>query len=298
MILRGVLMNEEKNLLDAIEYILKNPNALTDIDYLKNTLNQMKDLLETSLVDQFKGKFRNKNYHILAEKYIQSFTAPVYIFNNRLKIHNGSCVFIKMDKFLMVTNHHVVNFYEEKKKEDKNWKFQIFDYVLPIEDLKIDSNTILDLATIQLPDHYSDNLADNCKTFFYPDNWPSEKIQKDDVIILAGYPKDLRIIDGISCCSKYKSICEAVEDSGFQTAIITFDRNEWINTLGLKCKDDLLGQDGLSSVGGMSGGPAFKFIDGKPILVGIIVHNGRTFFDMQIVHSSFINPDGTIQDIS
>lgn len=280
----------EEAIINKLDEILAMIDNGADITTIEHSIEELRLNIANYQLDIEKGVLRNTHYNNMISILIQHYTITISIVGSDFSRNTATCFFLKIDDTVyVVTNRHVIDYYDQKIKKDPRAFFQIGEYKFPIKNFLVDSNQELDLAIIKIPEeHIEELILKQDKLFLELVDWPLSKPCKGDIVFLSGYPAVFREDEKNGFNIFFVSITEPIEDVATNKSIITFDRDQWVKTMGLKDPSQ------LNKVGGFSGGPAFVCRDGKLDLVGVICQNGGSFFDMQIVHAIHIQKDGTI----
>lgn len=198
--------------------------------------------------------------------------------------NNGSGCLLKLEENILVTNAHVINFALNEG--------HMFISGVKIENIRerlLSKSEVLDLATIKLSNEIVEELIKREKVLYEPPAWPPVECAPNDLVIISGFPGDLRVDDSFETSLYFTAILEELADVSDRRMITQFNRENWIKSGGIREIDE------LNQLGGFSGGPVFSFAGGILELVGFTYENGGNFFDgVQIVKSNLINSFGEI----
>jgi len=166
-------------------------------------------------------------------------------------LHNGTlCAINTGEKTICVTAGHVYSKYLEHKREFADIECQVGSVRVNLEDYLIDHNTRLDLATFEISPIL---LASSRVSAHGALKWPPTQLLESEIVILGGYPGMLRIEQsgklGTPFVSFIARVAQASTDhSAFQ-----------LNLEGSYWPDGSGGLAPQSELGGMSGGPLFRY---------------------------------------
>lgn len=209
---------------------------------------------------------------------------------------NGTVFFLNLGSGpLLVTAAHVYEAYLAAKTTLPNFNCLIGDLEFDLESRLICSlgSKALDIATFSINEDEIKRL--NKHQTYGAAAWPIERVNAGDGVIIAGFPGLERNQLGPQ---EYEfglyvalTPVSSVSERNFGCH---FQRENWIDTLGLGFPDEDY------SMGGMSGGPAFLYKEPAGgiatwDLAGVIYQAGNA--DAEIVllhHSEFILPDGKL----
>lgn len=169
--------------------------------------------------------------------------------------HSATGFTLKLgSKNIFITANHVIKRYVEEKNKTENLKIRISNKIIEdIESKIIDSNSKLDICTIELIEEHMTYYA---KKAFEPENWPPTfKGKQNDKIIIVGYPSIMRIEHDFEKRLTYapwilSTVIDSVNASGITTKYNTddFKQNE-----NMRYNDE----PGAIDLKGMSGSPVF-----------------------------------------
>lgn len=239
------------------------------------------------------GQFMDNTEVTLLQILFSIYTCPIIIWDGN-KVVNGSGFFVDLDEKLLITNHHVVEGWRSIKKVTPGTKFQLGSISIPIESLLIDEDKNLDLATIKVPNEiFKEINLSLYKEFYISDALSSRISQKGDIVTLCGFPGSIRH-DGDGYSNMHIStISEPVTDVSNNKTLVTFNRENWVQTLGVNTPEN------LTSLGGFSGGPVFYYDRGNINYVGTISEGMEGLAEgIFVVNGNLINRDGTLNKMS
>ncbi len=215
-------------------------------------------------------------------------------------VKNGTVSLVDLGSGQMaITCSHVLDGYRERLKENNKVVFRIGNAILnPLEYLIGESSeSELDLAILNLKEINVKEISlgkEIGTSFFRPETWPPDDVNVGDFISFGGFPGKLReqtssgdLIFG--SLSNGASEVSSVNDEYF---ICQFEREYWVESLGIESEKD------LRELGGISGGPVFLMRENNGIMyyefVGIIYQFSTDYDLLYIRKAKFINKDGSI----
>lgn len=228
-----------------------------------------------------------------------SFMEPVYVGDPPLQrvepvCATGTATLIHLNgRFFAITCHHVVQAFREFA--DQPCYMQIGELPLDPNFQLVSENKSLDLAVIEIhPRQVVDSRSDTGlrrEKFFGPRTWPPDRITEDDVISFAGFPGVWREQVGIN---RFEIFMLGHGASG----VHSISGTKFVTRLELEKCDSLTSVKEITDLGGMSGGPVFRWrkSDVEPQLVGIIYEYQEAYDLLFIRSTAVIRPDGTIDD--
>jgi hypothetical protein len=166
-------------------------------------------------------------------------------------LHNGTlCAINTGEKTICVTAGHVYSKYLEHKREFADIECQVGSVRVNLEDYLIDHNTSLDLATFEISPIL---LASSRVSVHGAPKWPPTQLQESEIVILGGYPGMLRIEQSGKLGTPFVSfIARVAQASTDHSAIqLNLEDSYWPDGSG--------GLAPQSELGGMSGGPLFRY---------------------------------------
>tara|TARA_R110000868_G_C10858743_1_gene761317 strand:+ start:701 stop:1441 length:741 start_codon:yes stop_codon:yes gene_type:complete len=108
--------------------------------------------------------------------------------NNASILNTATFSFVNTgDKKLGITNHHVLEFYEQEKVKDNDVVFYVGNKVIDPSQYLIAKSPDSDLATFDF-DSVDLNEINKDLAFCEPSDWPPPRPQVDDVIVYSGFP--------------------------------------------------------------------------------------------------------------
>lgn len=213
-------------------------------------------------------------------------------------VRNGTVSLVDLGSGQMaITCSHVLDGYRERLKENDKVVFRIGNVILnPLEHL-IDESSKLDLATLNLKeiDIKEISLGKEIGTsFICPETWPSSEVEVGDFVAFGGFLGKLReqTSSGDLNFGSFSSGASEVSSVNDEYFICQFEREYWVESLGIKSEED------LRELGGISGGPVFFIRKNNEIIshefVGIISQFSPDFDLLYIRKAKFVNKDGSI----
>lgn len=232
-------------------------------------------------------------------KYPLRFSTPVFFGdfprnNNPAKINNGSASLLNFGNGpLAITCFHVLNHYRSRIENGDKCLFQIGPCRLDPLNQLISENKELDIAVISLSEKQASEITKNdviSSSFFQPICWPANPISKDEYIAFGGFPGKWRtqLTGGALEFGTYSSGGSRVDTVGNTYFITQFEREYWIQSLGLKDPVD------LTELGGLSGGPAFVSRGLYFDFIGIIYQFSSDYELLYLRNSNILRSDGQI----
>jgi hypothetical protein len=214
------------------------------------------------------------------------------------RINNGTVSLVDLGSGKMaITCSHVLEGYREQLKKNNETVFRIGNAILnPLERL-IDESPELDLATINLRGINIKEISlgkEIGASFFQPGTWPPNDVKVGDFIAFGGFPGEWReqTSSGDLIFDSFSSGATAISSINDEYFICQFEREYWVESLGVKNGKD------LRVLGGLSGGPVFLIRGNNGIVyhefVGIIYQFSTDFDLLYISKAKFINKDGRI----
>ena len=213
--------------------------------------------------------------------------APDATGNSRI-LHNGSVCFVDTGaKLIAVTANHVLEKYLSDKASHRDLAAQFGSSTVEPERYVIDRSSSLDLVTFEMP---SVLVAATGARPHVPPAWPPSNQQSGDIVMFGGYPGSLRT-EGETTADMSFQIITGVTKNVSPVNIgmeANFAKIHWPNHDSAKF--NIL-------VGGMSGGPVFKFHN-SPIehmlLAGFIYEYHQSYELLLARPASCIDKDGRI----
>jgi hypothetical protein len=213
-------------------------------------------------------------------------------------VNNGTVTLVDLGSGQMaITCSHVLDGYRERLKENNKVLFRIGKVILnPLEHL-IDESPELDLATINLREININEISlgkEIGTSFFDPVTWPPSDVKVGDYIAFGGFPGKLReqTSSGDLIFGSLSNGASEVSSVNYEYFICQFEREYWVESLGIESEKD------LHELGGISGGPVFLMRENNGIMsyefVGIIYQFSTDYDLLYIRKAKFINKDGSI----
>lgn len=204
-------------------------------------------------------------------------------------LHNGTlCAIDTGKKVVCITAGHVYSQYLKHKKEFTDIECQIGSVRVNLEDYLIDHSDSLDLATFEISPVL---LAGSRISAHGAPKWPPTPLLESEIVVLGGYPGLLRIEQPGKLGTPFVSFMARVtQTSPDHSAIqLNLEDSYWPDSSG--------GLVPQSELGGMSGGPLFRY-RAVPVehfeLVGFIYEASTSYGLLFARHGSCIDEAGHI----
>ena len=171
-------------------------------------------------------------------------------------------------RLCLFTAQHVLAGYRNRRKEDTTVVFQAGNVSFDPEPRVLFESVPDDLVALGMND--SDQARIPAPTWRCP-SWPPPAPRVDEFVAFAGLPIDYRINEGTEVAfAILGGILRVIGMTGnsFKCHV---NRETIIKTRGPHVPPP------GTNLGGMSGGPAFRLVDGSPELCGVITDFGPTF---------------------
>ena len=209
---------------------------------------------------------------------------------------NGTVTLVDLGSGQMaITCSHVLDGYRERLKESNKVVFRIGNVILnPLEYLIDESSgSELDLATLNLKEINIKEISlgkEIGTSFFRPVTWPPDDVKVGDFIAFGGFPGKLReqTSSGDLIFGSFSSGASEVSSVNDEYFVCQFEREYWVESLGIKSEKN------LRELGGLSGGPVFIMRKLYWEFVGIIYQFSTDYDLLYIRKAKFINKDGSI----
>lgn len=202
---------------------------------------------------------------------------------------NGTICFVNTgERLIGVTADHVFSGYLKDKARCQAFACQFGGSTIDPETYLIDRSEDLDLATFNVP---SVLVSAAKASVHYPSQWPTEAVREREVVLLGGYPGILRKPKDTNADFPFQSFATAVVAASPTNITLHLDlpNVHWPLHEGEQINPEL---------GGQSGGPVFRVIEGAPIdrleLVGFIYEFSVSLNVMLARHASAVDADGRI----
>lgn len=203
-------------------------------------------------------------------------------------LHNGTiCYFHSGERFLGVTANHAYQQYLDDNTQFEGVEVQFGGSTIVPEDRLIARDAALDLATFDVPEVF---VTAGHKSVHYPQKWPTDRIQKGEVVLYGGYPGVLRKLRPGQADFAFQSFAWALSDVTDANMLmhVDFANLHWPGHEHEKINEN---------PGGVSGGPVFRVIEGlvdRIELVGFIYEYLTPFETMRARHGDRVLPDGKL----
>jgi hypothetical protein len=186
----------------------------------------------------------------------QNSTAPIWWSRSssptgNAVLHNGTATLVDTGKkTICVTAGHVFEKYRAHKKEFGDLECQVGSVRVNLEDYLIDYSSSLDLATFELSPIL---LAASRALAHGAPNWPPAPVAESDIVIVGGYPGLLRTEESGRLGTPFVSFLAPIAQTSSDHSAIQLNLEDayWPDGSG--------GIAPASELGGMSGGPLFRF---------------------------------------
>jgi len=208
---------------------------------------------------------------------------PVCAIGTATLIHLGG-------RFLAVTCHHVVQAFREASQPRH---MQVGELPLDPDAQLVSESKSLDIAVLEIKNHQllddRSGMGLRRDKFFGPRTWPPDPITEEDVISFSGFPGVWREQAGINRLEVFML-------SHGASGIHSVSDTKFVTRLELDKSEGLLNFKEVTDLGGISGGPVFRWRRGEvePQLVGIIYEYQQTYDLLFIRSTRVIRADGTI----
>lgn len=207
-------------------------------------------------------------------------------------LQNGTVCFLNIGaKLVAVTAAHVLEGYILAKRLNPDTVCQLGSITYDPENHVIDINRNLDIATFSVSTVV---VAGSESSPYTPTSWPPASVSPGDTLFCGGHPGAIRREDGEIAHLPFQ---------WFLASAASSNENITLNLELDECYVPLTG-DRLPNheLGGMSGGPVFKYIPPSPIerieLVGFIYEFQQTYGLMFARPASYIDQHGKINVVA
>ena len=204
-------------------------------------------------------------------------------------LHNGTmCTIDTGEKTISVTAGHVYSKYLAQKKQFRDLECQVGSVRVNLENYLIDYNADLDLATFELSPIL---VAGSRSRPHGPPKWPPQEPLESEIVVLGGYPGLLRAEEQGRLATPFISFIDRVaQTSPDHSAVqMNLEKAYWPDGSG--------GLVSSSDLGGMSGGPLFRYRT-EPVehfeIVGFIYEANTSYGLFFARHASCISSSGHI----
>ncbi|HET7396492.1 MAG TPA: hypothetical protein VFK12_08625 [Gammaproteobacteria bacterium] len=227
-------------------------------------------------------------------KLIKQPTAPIWWWRDSHScdgsiLHNGTlCAIDTGERQICVTAGHVYEQYLRHRSEFDDVECQIGNVRIRLENYLIDYSKELDLATFEISPIL---LAGSGILNHAPRIWPPECIETGEIVVLGGYPgrfreERIRQVE-FAFASLFVPVAQSSSDhASFQ---LNLSRAYW--------SDGSEGIPAHSELGGMSGGPVFRYLR-NPIehfdLAGFIYQGSPDYELIFARHAACVTKSGNI----
>jgi len=223
---------------------------------------------------------------------VKSSTVPLWWWRNSIQtgssiLHNGTlCAVDTGTKTICVTAGHVYAQYLAHIEEYDDVECQIGNVRIKLEEYLIEHDSIIDLATFDISPILVSGSGIRIQAAH---TWPPRNLREKEIVALGGYPGSFRIerpetVDSSFVCFFAPVAQSSEKHSAFQ---LNLADSYWPDGSG--------GIEPRSELGGMSGGPIFRYYD-SPIefleLAGFIYEASTEFELIRGRHASCIIASG------
>jgi Trypsin-like peptidase domain len=203
-------------------------------------------------------------------------------------LHNGTVCFVDTgDRKIAITADHVYRQYLTDKDNDATVVCQFGGATIEPERHLVHRDHEQDLATFELSDVY---IGATGGSTHCPLTWPTEALKLGDAVLLGGYPGVLRVEGAVTADLPFQWFAGAVTSVSSWNISLHLDlpNLHWPlhETKQLNAK-----------LGGMSGGPVFKFISSpieRLVLAGFIYEYHETYELILARPAACIGRNGTV----
>lgn len=204
-------------------------------------------------------------------------------------LHNGTVCFLNTgSRLIAISADHVYAAYLADKARYPDLGCQFGGATFTPEEYLIDRDTALDLATFDFPELL---IAPAGAIAHYPVTWPTPLVQKREVVLLGGYPGNLREEKVTIAEIPFQTFALPVTDVLPDHMILHLD----LPNVHWPFHEEQAINDRFY---GASGGPVFRCIEAAPIdrleLVGFIFEYSESFDIVRATHASKVASDGRI----
>lgn len=199
---------------------------------------------------------------------------------------------------ILVTASHVIESYLQRCRETKEIQFGLGPLNFDPLERRIDfrDSCVLDIATFRITQEELASIGKHAAVESAP-FWPPEPANVGEGAIFGGFPGRERVPLPCQTISfGFYFGLSPVSSSSERHFGCNFDRNEWVDILGVELPPD--GYD----LGGLSGGPCFIYHESPSGIIswrlGGIIYNATTTIGEIVLahHSSFILPTGYLRE--
>lgn len=202
---------------------------------------------------------------------------------------NGTICFLHTgQRLIAVTADHVYRQYLADKERYRDFSCQFGGSTIVPETYLIARDEKLDLATFEFPEVL---VAPANVSVHHPPKWPIDPLKVGEFVLAGGYPGILREAKATVAELPFQSLGSKVTSVTEENIALQFDPSDihWPLHPG----------ESLNMIlGGMSGGPIFRLIEGPPVdrleLVGFIYEHSEEYGLMFARHAAHIQADGKI----
>lgn len=225
---------------------------------------------------------------------VQSYVRPILfgdlpISSDEPSLKGGTVTFVKTSKRSFgITNYHVVQGFRKAITSNRRVHCQLDELFLNINDRVIDEDHKLDIAILEISESESEIRSIGAIPFC-PSVWPPKEPKVGDLVIIVGYPGQLRTLDySTQVTVPHIGFIMPITSVSDTKISIQFERQHWITDKG--CSDPAA----MSNYGGISGSGVFA-IRLTAELVGIEFEYNEAFGILSCSRTDFIQNDGNIK---
>ena len=205
--------------------------------------------------------------------------------------NNGTLCLVDTGKRVVgVTAWHVWESYRKRLEIGEPFVSQFGGLTIQPEDLRIDHDKGLELATFDLANAIGQMAG------FVPhrlDSWPPDRPEVDDLMLYGGFPGDMRRMDLVQATFSLDTVTGLVSQVTSQNIVIEVDYSRLHDADGPK------GNVVATDPAGSSGGPVYRIRD-MPLghrleLAGFIYEQAKEHRFMLARPADFVLADGTLR---
>ena len=208
-------------------------------------------------------------------------------------LHNGTmCAIDTGSTCICVTAGHVYSKYLEHKYKFGDLECQIGSVRINLEDYLIDYNCDLDLATFEIS---AVLIAGSRVQPHGAPKWPPEQIRESDIVVVGGYPGNLRIEEDGRLGTPFVSFLARIAQTSLDHSAIQLNLEDayWPDGSG--------GVAPGSDLGGLSGGPIVRYRS-EPVeyfeIAGFVYEASTTYGIVFARHASCVSASGQITRVT
>ncbi len=201
---------------------------------------------------------------------VQIIIGPPWSLRNTGEVNHASGVQVEIDgSRYLATAAHVVRAGVSRTVEAPRAIFQVGNAVIPVADRVVFIDDSLDVAFVLLKSSEFQDIPSRC---WVPQTWPPGRVSGNDYVAFAGFPRRYREIepDGRVVLNGVGGVLR-VESASDRRLTSVHERGDLILAKGPEIPPQ--GAD----LGGMSGGPVFRFSNSSLELVALIKEDSQLF---------------------